>query len=102
MKTEEIRQMGEDAIERLAQELETQPSEALTKYLRAMGSASLRRYSVSNAADSRPMPYGHAGRRIPYLAEDGPAHQEGCEGNRDSGAHGASEEDGGGDWAGRR
>jgi hypothetical protein len=48
MKTEEIRKMGEEAIERLAAELETQPSEALKKYLRAMASASLRRYSVGN------------------------------------------------------
>ena len=48
MKTEQIRKMGEEAIERLAAELETQPSEALQKYLRAMAMASLRRYSVNN------------------------------------------------------
>jgi len=48
MKTEEIRKMGEEAIERLAAELETQPSAALQKYFRAMASASLRRYSISN------------------------------------------------------
>jgi len=46
MKTEEIRKMGEEAIERLAAELETQPSAALQKYLRAM--ASFRRYSINN------------------------------------------------------
>ena len=48
MKTEQIRKMGEEAIERLATEMETQPSAALQKYLRAMASASLRRYSVGN------------------------------------------------------
>jgi len=48
MKTEEIRKMGEEAITKLAAELETRPSEALQKYLRAMASASLRRYSVGN------------------------------------------------------
>ena len=46
MKTEEIRKMGEEAIEKLAAELETQPSAALQKYLRAM--ANFRRYSVGN------------------------------------------------------
>jgi peptide deformylase len=48
MKTEEIRKMGEEAITQLAAELETQPSAALQKYLRAMASASLRRYSIGN------------------------------------------------------
>ena len=46
MNTEEIRKMGEEAITKLAAELETQPSAALQKYLQAM--ASFRRYSVSN------------------------------------------------------
>jgi hypothetical protein len=46
MKTEQIRKMGEEAIEKLAAELESQPSAALKKYLRVM--ASFRRYSISN------------------------------------------------------
>jgi hypothetical protein len=48
MKTEQIRRMGEEAITKLAAELEAQPSAALKKYLRAMAGASLRRYSISN------------------------------------------------------
>jgi len=48
MKTEQIRKMGEEAIEKLAAELEMQPSAALQKYLRAMAMASLRRYSINN------------------------------------------------------